>query len=178
MRASKGKNVIVSWKTRKRESVSNVPSIFLWRVHVFENSPLKDKNNWSSELAWFKSFTTKHGLFQKVKMKIKDKEVVKVISWLKPFVIIFPTIKSIFLPLFKYLSTLLTWKEKNIPQNGCFCSLHILCSFTFLILHGFVFIVPPAGPCCLLMCTMVSGSVVCWVLPLLSLNVFHRFRDI
>lgn len=63
MRVLKGKNVIVLWKIRKCELVFNVVDIFLWRVYVFEKFLLKDKNDWGSELAWFKSYYYKFGFF-------------------------------------------------------------------------------------------------------------------
>ena len=68
-----------------------------------------------------------------------------------------------FLPLLKYLNSVLTLKGKIFLKMDASCSLHILCSFTFLLLHGFVLIdslfkngASPTGPCCLLICTMVS----------------------
>lgn len=68
-----------------------------------------------------------------------------------------------FLPLLKYLNSVLALKGKIFLKLDASCSLHILCSFTFLLLHGFVLIdslfkngASPTGPCCLLICTMVS----------------------
>ena len=45
-----------------------------------------------------------------------------------------------FLPLLKYLNSVLTLKGKIFLKMDASCSLHILCSFTFLLLHGFVLI--------------------------------------
>lgn len=132
-----------------------------------------------------KATTMKHGLSQKVQMKIKDK-VVKNLSWLKPFVIIFPMIKSNFLPLFKYLSTTPTFREREKKYSlVCFfCSLDILCSFIFLMLNGFVFIEnickndsPRTVPRSLLICFVVSVFVMLQD-SYFFLNALHRFRDI